>query len=50
MVRAVLHTMAEHVDDAALGDLTLQAGEELSPGGAVMLEIECLGDVRLRCA
>ena len=47
MMRAVLHAMAEHVYDATLGDLTLQAGEELTPSGAVVIEIECLCDFRL---
>ena len=33
MVRAVLQALAQHVDGAALGDLTLQASEELAPVG-----------------
>src|SRR6266542_2787373 len=40
MVRAVLDPVPQHVDGAALGDLALQAGEELAPRRAVLREVE----------
>src|SRR5215831_9258500 len=47
MMGAVLHAMSKHVDHAALGDLTLHAGEELAASWTVVIEIERLGDLRL---
>lgn len=40
--------MAQDVDHDAFGDLALRAGEELAPGGAVVIEVERLGDLGLR--
>ena len=48
MVWPVLDAVAQHVDDAALADLALQAGEELAPRGAVVVEVEYLSDLWLR--
>ncbi len=48
VVRAVLDAVAQHVDDAALGDLALQAGQELAPRRAVLVEGERVGGVGLR--
>jgi hypothetical protein len=49
MVRAVLHAVAEHVDDTALGNLTLQASEEFTPGGTVTFEIEASATLAVSC-
>ena len=43
MRRPVLDAAAQHVDGAALGDLSLQPGEELAPGGAVLGERQRFG-------
>ena len=47
-MRPVLDPVAQHVDHAALGDLALQAGQELAPRRAVLAEVERLCDFRLR--
>ena len=42
----MLDTLAQHVDGAALADLTLQASEELAPLGPILAEVkrlDCLG-------
>ena len=46
-MRAVLDPVAQDVDGPALGDLPLQAGQELLPRRAVLAEGQQLGDVRL---
>ena len=48
MVRPVLDAVAQHVDHAALADLALEAGEELAPRRAVVVEVERLDERRLR--
>jgi len=45
--RPVLHAVAQHVDDAASGDLPLQPGQELPAGGAVVAEVQRRGRLRL---
>lgn len=47
LVRAVLEAMAQHVDGAALADLSLQAGQELAPRRAVLAKVERLGHAGL---
>ena len=47
LVRPVLDAVAQHVDDAALADLALQAGQELAPRRAVLVEVERLGRLGL---
>ena len=44
----VLDAVAQHVDRAALADFTLQAGQELAPRGAILVEVERLGHLGLR--
>ncbi len=44
----MLDAVAQHVDGAALADLTLQARQELAPRRAVLAEIERLGHLELR--
>ena len=48
VVRAVLDALAQHVDDAALGDLALEPREELAPRRAVVVEVERVDQLRLR--
>jgi hypothetical protein len=50
VMRPVLESMAQYVDRAALGDLALQAGQELAPRRAVLSQVERVDDVRLRFA
>ena len=45
VVGAVLDSVPEYVDGAALVDLALEAGEELAAGGAVLAEAESGGGV-----
>src|SRR5271166_1851829 len=47
MVCTMLDAGAEYVDDAALGDLTLEPGKELLAGRTVMLQVEGLDEVLL---
>ena len=47
-MRPVLDALAQHVDDAALGDLALQPGKKLAPRRAVLAEFEMLRDFGLR--
>ena len=47
MVGAVADAVAEHGHDALLGDFPLQPGQELATGGAVLLQPEGGGGVRL---
>ena len=47
VVRAVLDAVAQHVDGAALGDLPLQAGQELASRRAVLVQRQGFGDLRL---
>ena len=49
VVRAVLDALAQHVDDAALGDLALQPGQELLAGRRVVGKVEGLGEAGLGC-
>ena len=39
----VLDAMPQDIDRAALADLALQAGQELASGGAICVQVECLG-------
>ena len=50
VVGAVVDPVPEHVDGAAARDLAVEAGEELTPGGAVQVEVEQLGGFGLGCA
>ena len=47
VVRAVSDAVAQHVDGAALGDLALQPGEELSSRRTVLVQRQRFGGVRL---
>jgi len=47
VVRTVLEPAAQHVDGAAPGDLALEPGEELAPGGVVAVEFEHFGNLGL---
>ena len=47
VVGAVLDAVPEDIDGATLGDLALEAGEELAAGGAVLVEAEGGGGVGL---
>ena len=49
VVGAVPDAVAQDVDGAALGDLALQAGEELAAGGTVLVEAKGGGSVGLGC-
>lgn len=47
VVRAVLDAGTQHVDGAALGDLALQAGQELAPRRPVLAQRQRIGRLRL---
>ena len=48
MIRPVLDPFAEHVDDAALADLALEARKELPACWAIVFEAQPLERIRLR--
>ena len=48
MVRAVLDAVPQHVDDAPLGDLALEPGQELLPRRAGVRQVEMVDQVGLR--
>ena len=47
-MRPVLDPLAEHVDEAALADLALEAGQELPARWAIVFEAQPLERIRLR--
>jgi len=49
-VPAVLDALAKHIYDAPPGDLTLEPGQEFAACGGVVVQVERLGDLRLRGA
>ena len=48
VVRAVLDTVAQHVDGAALGDFALEPRQELASRRAVLVQRQCFSGLRLR--
>ena len=47
MMRAVFDAMTQHIDHAALADLSLQAGEKFLPDGAGVIKVESFNGFRL---
>src|SRR5262249_41448354 len=47
VMRPVLDALAQHVNHAALGDLALQAGQELTTGRAVVIQVQAVSRCRL---
>ena len=48
VMRPVLDPLAQHVDDAALADLALEASQELPARGAIVFQAQALEGIRLR--
>ena len=47
-MRPVPDAMAQYVDHAALADLALQPSQELLSDRAIVVDVECLGQMGLR--